>query len=309
MNLRSVFGLFVLLMIGENAALRAQPGASTGSSATRATFEAETLKWRSERVAELTKVDGWLSLIGLHFLKEGANTVGSGADNDVILARGPVRVGTVTVGPDGKVTLKPEAQGVKIGGETVAEGELKPGAGVVKPTLVTAATIMFFVIERGGKKALRVKDTESERRKKFVGIDYFEIDPAWRIEARWVEFEKSRLLPITNMLGQTAPSPVPGKAVFERDGKTYELLPIDEGRDEPLFFVISDATSGKETYGASRFVYADWPKDGKVILDFNRAENPPCAFTPFATCPLPPKENRLPFAVTAGEKEYRGEHH
>lgn len=304
--------MLTVLLSAEGAVLCAQPGPAQQkkNAPAHTPFEAETLKWRSERLAQLTKVDGWLSLIGLHFLKEGANTVGSAKDNDVVLARGPARLGVATVGPDGKVTLKPDAAaGVKIGGESVAEGELKPGAGAVKPTLVTAGTVTFFVIERGGKKALRVKDSESERRKKFVGLDYFDIDPAWRIEARWVEFEKSRLMPITNMLGQTSPSPVPGKAVFERNGKTYELLPIDEGRDEPLFFVISDATSGKETYGASRFVYADWPKDGKVILDFNRAENPPCAFTPFATCPLPPKENRLPFAVTAGEKDYRGEHH
>jgi uncharacterized protein (DUF1684 family) len=98
--------------------------------------------------------------------------------------------------------------------------------------------------------------------------------------------------------------------VFERDGRRYELLPIDEGRHVPLFFVFSDATSGKETYGACRFLYVDWPKEGatELILDFNRAENPPCAFTPFSTCPLPPRENRLPFAVTAGEQTYRGPH-
>jgi uncharacterized protein (DUF1684 family) len=111
------------------------------------------------------------------------------------------------------------------------------------------------------------------------------------------------------VLGQVSPAPVPGKAVFTRDGRTFELLAIDEGADAPLFFVLSDLTSGHETYGASRFLYAEWPKDGKVILDFNRAENPPCAFTPFATCPLPPKENQLPIRITAGEKVYSGEHH
>jgi uncharacterized protein (DUF1684 family) len=123
-----------------------------------------------------------------------------------------------------------------------------------------------------------------------------------------VEFEKSRQIPLTNILGQVSPALVPGKAVFEWEGKTYELLAIDEGPHEPLFFVISDATSGKETYAAARFIYAERAKDGKIVLDFNRAENPPCAFTPFATCPLPPKENRLPFAVTAGERNYRGRH-
>ena len=124
-----------------------------------------------------------------------------------------------------------------------------------------------------------------------------------------MEFDEPRKIPITNILGQTEPAIVHGKAVFERDGRKIELIPIDEGPGEPLFFVISDATSGQETYGAARFLYADAPVDGKVVLDFNRMQNPPCAFTPFATCPLPPKENRLAFAVTAGEKNYRGAEH
>jgi uncharacterized protein len=122
-----------------------------------------------------------------------------------------------------------------------------------------------------------------------------------------VPFDQPRSVDITNIIGQVSPATVNGKAVFTRDGRTCELLPIDEGPGK-LFFVISDQTSGEETYGGCRFVYADPPQDGKVILDFNLAENPPCAFTPFATCPLPPKENRLPFRVTAGEKNYRGSH-
>ena len=174
------------------------------------------------------------------------------------------------------------------------------------PTHVTVGTINFYVMERGESLFLRVKDSAAGRRKNFPGLDYFPLDPSWRIEAQWVPFEKPRQVPITNMIGQTSPAPVPGKAVFTRDGRTFELLPIDEGGDE-LFFVFTDATAGTETYEACRFLYAT-PKDGMIILDFNRTENPPCAFTPFATCPLPPKENRLPIRVTAGEKKYRGEH-
>lgn len=272
-------------------------------------FTRQTEAWRRSRVAQLIAPDGWITLIGLHFLGAGSNRVGSAKDNDVVFARGPAHVGTATVAPDGRVTLT-LLPGVdaQIDGVAVREAELKLGGGGILPTLVTCGTVSFFVVDRGGKKALRVKDSAAERRTNFAGLDYFPIAPAWRIEARWVPFKKSRLIPFTNMLGQTGPEVVPGKAVFERDGKTCELLAIDEGRDRPLFFVISDATSGQETYGAARFVYAEWPSDGKVILDFNRAENPPCAFTPFATCPLPPKENRLPFAVRAGEKNYRGAH-
>ena len=264
---------------------------------------------RQVRQAILTKPDGWLTLIGLHFLKEGANRVGSAKDNDVVLAAGPAHVGVATLGTDGTVGFV-LAAGVdaKVDGLVVREATLKLGEGKTKPTLVTTGTMSFFVIERGGKKALRVKDSASTRRTHFVGLDYFPTDMSWSIEARWVPFDPPRQVPITSMLGHVSPEPVPGKAVFERDGKTYELLAIDEGADEPLFFVFSDATSGKESYPAARFLYAERPKNGKIFLDFNLAENPPCAFTPFATCPLPPKENRLPFAGTAGEKNSRGGH-
>ena len=141
----------------------------------------------------------------------------------------------------------------------------------------------FFAIERGEKKALRVKDSAATSRTHFLGIEYFPIDPDWRIEARWVPFEKSRLIPITNILGQTSRALVPGMAVFQREGRMIELLVIDEGPTEPLFIVIADATSGHETYEASRFLYVDRPKGDKIILDFNRAENPPAAMGTWKT--------------------------
>ena len=263
---------------------------------------------RAERVERLTKPDGWLTLIGLHFLQPGANSVGSAAGNTIVLAKGPAHVGTVMLGPDGKlaITLNPAAE-ARVNGREVLSASLEDGERAA-PTVVTCGAVSFFAIERGGRKALRVKDSESERRTHFLGIDYFPIDPTWRIEADWVPFDRPREVPIKNILGQESPALVPGKAVFKRDGRTFELLPLIEGADEPLFFVISDATSGNETYAAARFLYADPPRDGKLVLDFNEAVNPPCAFTPFATCPLPPKENRLPIAVTAGEKKYRGAH-
>lgn len=282
-----------------------------GVAAVRAEdYTAEIAQWRSERVGRLTAPDGWLSLIGLHWLEVGDNSVGSAEDNRARLSAGAAYLGTVRLAPDGKVAFL-AAPGSLTNVDGVAAGEhpieLHYGAG--KPSLVTARNVSFFVIKRGDKIGLRVRDTDSARRSGFVGIDYFELDPAWRIEAQWVAFQQPRMIPITNVLGQTSSMPVPGKAVFTRDGKTFELLPVLEGAGEPLFFIIADATSGVETYEASRFLYAEPPKDGKVILDFNRAQNPPCAFTPFATCPLPPKENRLPIRVTAGEKVYRGEHH
>ena len=265
-------------------------------------------KERADRLARLTKSDGWLSLIGLHFLQPGANTVGSAADNAIVFAAGPAHLGTVTLSPEGRVaiTLNPDT-GARIDNRQLLSAELSDGE--KSPlTVVKCGTISFFLIDRGGKKALRVKDTASPRLRHFLGLDYYPIDPSWRIEADWVPFDRPREVPIRNILGQVSPALIPGKAVFKRDGHTYELLPLIEGADEPLFFVISDATSGTETYAAARFLYADPPQGGKLVLDFNLAVNPPCAFTPFATCPLPPKENRLPIAVTAGEKKYRGEH-
>ncbi len=271
-------------------------------------YPQEIETWRAQRVARLTTPDGWLTLIGLHFLTEGDNTIGSAKDNDIVFAKGPAHLGKVTLAADGqlKIALAADVDG-KIDGKAAMAGDLVWNGR--RPTVVSVGTISFFVIDRGGKKALRVKDSESERRTHFLGLDYFPIDPAWRIEADWVEFDEPRQISITNILGQTSPAIIRGKAVFEHDGKKIELLPIDEGPGEPLFFVISDATTGRETYGACRFLYADAPdNNGKVVLDFNRTENPPCAFTPFATCPLPPKENKLTFAVTAGEKNYRGSH-
>ncbi|MBI2516598.1 MAG: DUF1684 domain-containing protein [Opitutae bacterium] len=263
--------------------------------------------WRTERTARLTAADSWLALVGRHELTRGRHTLGSAAGSDIRLAAGPAQLGVITYAEDDRVTLE-LAAGVdaKIDGTEARSAELVYKG--EKPAYVHFGTANFYVMVRGDKLFLRVRDSESPRRRNFVGIDYFPIDPAWRIEAQWVPFDPPHQVNITNMIGQTSPAPVPGKAVFTHEGRTVELIPIDEG-DEELFFVISDATSGDETYGASRFLYAARPKDGKVVLDFNRAQNPPCAFTPFATCPLPPKENRMKFPVRAGEKGYRGEHH
>ena len=281
----------------------------TGLAAAEAGIDAYTREieaWRAGRVEHLTKADGWLSLIGLHFLKPGENTVGSAPDNVVVLAKGPAHLGSVTLAAGGKVkAVFNPGLGVQVEGKEVLSAELKDDTRG-GPMLVSVGTVSFFVIDRGGRKALRVKDTEAERRIHFLGVDYFPIDPTWRIEAQWVPFEKPREVPIRNILGDVSPALILGKAVFTRDGHTCELLPIQEAPDDVLFFVISDLTSGNQTYEAARFLYAAPPSDGKVVLDFNKTQNPPCAFTPFATCPLPPKENQMKIAVIAGEKKYRG---
>jgi uncharacterized protein (DUF1684 family) len=263
--------------------------------------------WRTGRVQRLQRPDGWLALIGRHPLDEGTWSVGSAEGNTIRLAAGPGRLGTLTHAPGGRVTIA-LADGVAATIDGTSERTAELVYQGEQTTYVRAGTVSFHVMDRSGKLFLRVRDSESPRLKHFAGIEAWPVDPAWRIEATWVPFDPPHQVPITNILGQTEPAPVPGKAVFTYDGRTHELIPIDEGPEVDLFFILTDTTAGTETYEACRFLYAPRPKDGKIVLDFNKLYNPPCAFTPFATCPLPPKGNVLPFALTAGEKKYRGEH-
>lgn len=271
-------------------------------------------QWRAARVARLTAPDGWLSLIGLEWLHEGANRVGSAADNDIVLKAGPAHLGTITLAADGDLHLAlATGSGATVDGKVVDEAVLVDDMHGPAPTLVRFGAASFFVIDRDGRKGLRVKDPAAEARRDFAGIDYFPIDPSWRVTADWVPFHPAQSLEMGTAIGTIDKVSVPGKAVFQRDGHRFELLPYQEEPGGELFFVLADKTSGKETYGAARFLYAALPaggldQPGTVILDFNQAYNPPCAFTAFATCPLAPPENRLAIAVMAGEKKYASGH-
>ena len=270
-------------------------------------------QWRRERVAQLTQPDGWLSLVGLAWLQPGANSLGTAADNTVILPGGPAHLGVIHLTAAGAVQLTAQAGGVAlIDGKPMHVATLVDDAqaGAGKPTLVSLGTLSFHVIDREGRKGLRIKDAQAASRTGFLGIDYFPIDPAWRVQADWVPADPDQTLEMATVIGTTEEYAVPGKLRFTRDGKDFEILPVLEvPGDKQYFVVFADRTSGKETYGAARFVYIDRPQAGKAILDFNRAYNPPCAFTAFATCPLAPPENRLDLRVTAGEKNYRGSQH
>lgn len=274
------------------------------------TYEQDVEAWRAGRIERLTAPDGWLSLVGLEWLTEGANRVGSAADNDVVLTTGPAHLGVITLGADGiaNLSLSPDA-GATIDGRSITQAALIDDvqAGEGAPTLVTFGTASFFVIDRDGRKGLRVKDTDAPTRRHFAGIDAFPVDPSWRIDATWVPAAPDETLEMGTVIGTIDKYPVPGRLEFSRDGQQFEMLPVIEAPGDKQYFVVfADRTSGKETYGAARFLYVDPPKDGKVELDFNKAYNPPCAFTPFATCPLAPPENRIDLRVTAGEKNYRG---
>ena len=289
-------------------------GVATVQAADIDSYKHSIEQWQAGRVERLTAPDGWLSLIGLEWLKDGTNRVGSATDNDIVLNAGPAHLAVVTLAHDGSMRIALDKDsGATIDGKAVMEAalvdDLHAGADAA-PTRVSFGTASFYVIDRDGRKGLRVKDTEAPTRKHFVGIDAFPIDPSWRIEATWVPAAPGETLEMGSVIGTIDKYPVPGKLEFTRDGRHFEILPvIEEPGDAQYFIVFADRTSGKETYGAARFLYIDPPKDGKVVLDFNKAYNPPCAFTPFATCPLAPPENRLDLRVTAGEKNYRGSNH
>lgn len=263
---------------------------------------------RKARLDRLTAPTGWLSLIGLQWLKEGKNTIGKAPDNDIVLVKAPMHLGAVTL-TGGKAVLELPAHS-----EAWVDGAKKSSVEMLddaheKPTTLTLGSISFYLVERNGRFALRIKDSDAPTRLDFVGLDYFDIDPSWRIEAKWEAYDPPHEIEEPNVLGKMDKVVVPGAAVFTRDGKSYRLEPVVETPgDKNLFLVFSDKTSGHETYGAARFLYTEPPKDGKVIIDFNTAYNPPCAFTPYATCPLPTAQNRLGMRVTAGEKKYRGGH-
>lgn len=271
-------------------------------------------QWRAGRVERLTAPNGWLSLIGLEWLKEGDNRVGNAPDNDIVLTAGPAHIGTVTLASDGTLSIAlAKESGAAIDGKPVAHAVLVDDAhvaGDAEPTTISVGSVSFYAIDRDGRKGLRVKDSDAPSRKHFVGIDSFPIEAAWRIQANWVPAAPKETLEMASEIGTIDKYPVPGRLEFSHDGKHFELLPVIEvPGDKQYFVVFADRTSGKETYGAARFLYVDPPKDGKVTVDFNKAYNPPCAFTPFATCPLAPPENRLDLRITAGEKKYAGGHH
>jgi uncharacterized protein (DUF1684 family) len=290
------------------ALLAAGVGLSKAGVTSDSSYVKEIQTWRAQRVERLTRPSGWLSLVGLDWLKDGRNSLGSAKGNDIVIPSAPPQLGTIVLGRGkAEISLDPQA-GATVDGAKKLEAELLDDSHE-KPTTIAFGTTSFYLIKREDKFGLRIKDSEAPTRKTFAGIDYFDIDPSWRIEAKWEAYNPPHEVEEPNIIGQVDKVIVPGAAVFQRDGKTYRVEPVIETPgDTELFLVFSDKTSGKETYGAARFVYTEAPKDGKVILDFNKAYNPPCAFTPFATCPLPTAQNRLKIRVTAGEKKYRLAH-
>ncbi len=252
---------------------------------------AEVEAWHTGRVERLTAPDGWLSLVGLHWVEPGSHTLGSSADNDLVLATGPSHLGKVTF-IDGQIAIVPALEsGVSAAASDAALIDIVPGKSSIE------------VLTRGERRALRVRDAEAATRTTFTGIDRYPVDMKWRAFARFEAHPAGKTMDIANVTGSLDATVNPGVLHFELDGKSYSLEAL-EGTATQLFLIIADRTSGRDTYGAGRFIYIDNPVDGRAVIDFNHAYNPPCAFTAFSTCPLPPPENRLDLAVTAGEKRY-----
>lgn len=301
--------LFVLAAVYLAACQKStKPTATFDQSAYRSDIQ----KWQSNRLASLTKDDGWLTLVGLFWLNEGENKFGSDPKSSVVLPKekAPAMAGSLWL-EKGRVRLTTRP-GVEITaeGKPVTTLELKDDNDDSGPTILKLGSLLINVVKRGERIGVRVKDTESRTRREFKGLEYYPIDPKWRIEARFEPYQPPKTIPITNVLSMTDNETAPGALAFEVDGKTYRIDPILEKGETDLFVMIADETTGRETYGAGRYLYVTPPDaSGKVVIDFNKAYSPPCAFTNYATCPLPPRQNRLPFRIEAGEKKYAGTVH
>jgi uncharacterized protein len=261
--------------------------------------ESDVEAWRSTRYASLRQDVGWLTLAGLTWLKPGANLVGSDPSSDVVLPAGPERAGTLEVA----------------GGVVTADGafrhEGQPAVGLAlannadgEPTMLELGRLRLCVIERGGRLGARIWDLDAPTRRAFAGVDHWPVDPAWRFDARF-EPTPGRMLPVADAVGDVENEASPGDVVFELDGAEQRLQALVGGNAGELWIVFGDATNRGETYGGGRFLYTPAPAAGRVVVDFNRAYNPPCVFSPFTTCPLPWPENRLPIRVEAGERMWR----
>jgi uncharacterized protein len=288
---------------------------ATLSAPQTATWKQELLKWREDHATDLTKPDGWLALTGLVWLEPGDNSMGSAADSKLRLpASAPAHVGVLHL-EGSTVSLRPPEGGFPVGllvdGKTAQAGDLHTSSDNDKGNpRMTIGSLNFYAVKRGERFALRIKDAKAPTLVHFSGLKWYPPNEHYRVTAKWIPYNPPKTIKLVTMIGTAYDAPVPGGAEFQLDGKTYRLEPVTE--DKPpvkLFFILKDTTSATKTYGACRFLYTPLPsngvdKPGELVLDFNHLENPPCAYTTFATCPLPPAGNRLKIALPVGELRY-----
>ena len=271
--------------------------------------------WRTQHAADLQRPDGWLSLIALEWLQPGETSIGSAQENRIHLPTTvPAHVAILKL-ENNAVTLAPPNEGfpsgLQIDGAPAKPQALRADQDKDKFNAhVTIGTLNFYVIKRGDKFALRIKDAKSPSLLEFHGLKWFEPNPAYRVTAKWTPYVPAKSVSLLTLVGTEYSEPVPGFAEFTLQGKTFRLEPVLEDPNNPkLFFILKDTTSAESTYPACRFLYTTFPshgvdQPGELLLDFNHLENPPCAYTPYATCPLPPAGNRLAIALPVGEQRY-----
>ena len=304
---------FVLVAMVSLLAAGADDQSSDKSSKDQASWQRDLLAWRAQRATNLQAPEGWLSLVALGWLQEGDNTFGSAEDSRVQIAgKAPAHIAVVHL-EKGALRLLPPVGGfpkdLLLDGQPAKEQVLFADD-ADKPSKLTIGTITVIVIHRDDRFALRVKDLQAPTRTAFHGLRWYEPNPAYRVHARWIPYNPPKTLDIPTVLGTTTHMPAPGAAEFTIDGKVVRLEPVlEDPKATDLFFILRDATSKTTTYGAGRFLYTDFPdhglnQPGELWLDFNRLYNPPCSFTPYATCPLPPPQNRLSVPIPAGEQRY-----
>jgi len=296
---------FLILIASACFSLGAAPG---GGDAPRvdSAYQQDFDKWKTELVDDLKQ--NWLPLAGLFWLKPGENSFGSAAGNAIVFPKGPAHAGVFELqGENVTVRFSPDAHAV-IDGKVVTTAALQPDTSE-KRTVVEMGSLRFHIIERGQRVGVRLKDLESDAVKKYPGPMFFPLNLDYRVTATWVPSASSKTVDVPNVLGDVTPTPVSGTAVFKINGQEMSLTDLGGHPEKGLFFVFNDLTAKTDTYPGGRFLETDPVANGAVVLDFNRAYNPPCAVTPYATCPLAPKENRLATAIPAGEKYDRAHGH
>jgi uncharacterized protein (DUF1684 family) len=287
--------------------------AAGADGAALASEQAAIARWRAERVESLTSDNGWLTLAGLFWLKQGENTFGRAPGNSLVLDSAALADSAgwfVLSGHQVRFRARP-GSGVTHDGHPVTELDLDPDTSG-HPSVLASGALRFYVIERAGNLGVRVRDLANPHRTGFRGLEYFPVSTDWVVNARFERYQPVHHIKIVNILGMELEMESPGAVLFTKDGHEWRLdTVLEEPGDTELFIMFADATSGHETYGAGRFLYIPIPEGATVPVDFNKAYNPPCALNEFATCPLPPWQNRLKLKITAGEKKYAGgtDHH
>ena len=309
MKLNLILSSF-LLSFGAAACIQTttEQGTTEVTKEVNSEYEHSIKEWRKSREQSLAKEDGWLTLVGLFWLSEGRNDFGSAEENKIVFPKDKIaaHAGAFILTDDEVLLETTTKTNIKIDSADV-ERAIVYTSKMEQVPVMTHGALSWYIIKRGDKYGVRLRDVESKARKNFKGVEYYPIASSWKLNARLQLNPFPKQITITNVLGQTSQENSPGALVFTIAGKQHMLDVLEEG--DQLFLIFADKTNGTETYGAGRYLYVDKPgKDGKTIIDFNKATNPPCAFTSFATCPLPPKQNFLAIKIPAGEKAYEAVH-